>query len=159
MEQVGLGVDIVDLKRMERILARTPSFASFTYTDDEIAYCNARANATIHFATHFAAKEAVLKALGCGFLHGIGPKDVEVAHNKQGKPYAVLHRKAREIADEQEITSIPISLSYTHIEAVGIAVAMKDDYSKQKVDEIKPQDIASQLTQQFRDAKKILEES
>ncbi|MDO5328834.1 MAG: holo-ACP synthase [Coriobacteriia bacterium] len=156
MKQVGLGVDIVDIARMEEILIRTSNFANFTFTEDEISYCNARGNSVTHFATHFAAKEATLKCLGTGFLHGIGPKDVEVRHNNSGAPYIVLHGPAKKIADEMDISNIPISLSYTHTEAVAIAVAMKDEYARSKVDEVKQQDIASELTAQFKEAKKLL---
>lgn len=122
----GLGVDIVEVSRMEEILARTPGFKERVFTEGERAYCDAKHNPTIHYATHFAAKEAVLKALGTGFAEGIGFTDVEVAHDQKGKPVAVLHGRAKEIASEKGIIDIPISLSRTHTTAVANAIATSE---------------------------------
>ncbi len=122
----GLGVDIVEIARMEEILGRTPSFRQRVFTDGERAYCEAKHNPAIHFATHFAAKEAVLKALGTGFADGIGFTDVEVTHDPKGKPVAVLHGRAQEVAASRGITDIPISLSRTHSTAVANAIATSE---------------------------------
>ena len=72
---VGMGVDIVEIARMRDILARTPSFASRVFSEAERAYCEETAAPEAHFATRFAAKEAVLKALGTGFSSGIGVRE------------------------------------------------------------------------------------
>ena len=65
---VGLGVDIVeDDRRMKKILERTPSFARKVFSCEECCYCEDTAAPEVHFATRFAAKEAVVKALGTGF--------------------------------------------------------------------------------------------
>ena len=94
--QVGLGVDIVEIERMRRILARTPSFARKVFSEAERAYCDAKANPEVHYATRFAAKEAVVKALGTGFSEGIGVRDIEVRRTTKGRPYVVLTGRARE---------------------------------------------------------------
>ena len=60
----GLGVDIVEIPRMEAIVRRSPAFVRKVFTADERAYCDAKHNPAAHYATHFAAKEAVAKALG-----------------------------------------------------------------------------------------------
>ena len=57
---VGLGVDIVEIARMRRILERTPSFREKVFSEEERAYCESTANPEVHYATRFAAKEAVL---------------------------------------------------------------------------------------------------
>lgn len=75
---VGLGVDIVEIARMKKILERTPSFARKVFSCEECCYCEDTAMPEVHFATRFAAKEAVVKALGCGFTRGIGVRDIEV---------------------------------------------------------------------------------
>lgn len=72
-----------------------------------------------HYATRFAAKEAVLKALGTGFSEGIGPRDVEVVITAKGKPQVKLYRRAEEKAAELGIKDIPLSLSYTQDDAVA----------------------------------------
>ncbi len=122
----GLGVDIVEIARMQEILKRTPSFRERVFTQTERDYCESKHNPAIHYATHFAAKEAVLKALGTGFAKGIGFTDVEVTHDPKGKPLAVLHGRAKEIADENDIIDIPISLSRTHTTAVANAIATSE---------------------------------
>ena len=61
---VGLGVDIVEIARMRRILERTPSFREKVFSEEERSYCESTANPEVHYATRFAAKEAVLKAAG-----------------------------------------------------------------------------------------------
>ena len=122
----GLGVDIVEISRMAEILERTPGCVERVFPEGERAYCEGKHNPTIHYATHFAAKEAVLKALGTGFAEGIGFTDVEVAHDRRGKPTAVLHGRAKEIAQENGIIEIPISLSRTHTTAVANAIATSE---------------------------------
>ncbi len=67
---VGLGVDIVEIARMKKILERTPSFARKVFSCEECCYCEDTAMPEVHFATRFAAKEAVVKALGTGFTRG-----------------------------------------------------------------------------------------
>lgn len=158
-ENIGLGVDIVDIENMAKILENTPNFSNFTFTDKEKEYCMNHSNRAVeHFATHFAGKEAVLKALGNGFLDGVSPKDVEILHDEKGKPYVVLHNKAKEIANNMNISNIPISLSFTKKEAVSVAIALNNNPSiRSKIDK-KLMDPAQQLTKKFKEAKKILEE-
>ena len=92
--QVGLGLDVVEIERMRTILERTPSFAWRVFSEQERSYCEKKAVPAIHYATRFAAKEAVLKALGTGFAEGIGPRDIEVRRTPKGRPYAVLTGRA-----------------------------------------------------------------
>lgn len=155
---VGLGVDIVSIERMNKILDETPNFIDYTYNESEIEYCKKSSRWVEHFATHFAAKEAVLKALGNGFLEGTGPKDVEILHNDKGKPYCVLHNRIKEIADEQKIKDIPISLSFTNTDAVAVAIALTEKSAVQNEALNKAVDPVAQLTQKFKEAKKLLEE-
>ena len=122
-EEVGLGVDIVEIARMRKIIDRSPAFVEKVYSAAERAYCDSHAHPEVHYATRFAAKEAVLKALGTGFSEGIGWLDVEVRRTSKGRPYVVLTGRAREVAREQGVREIPLSLSYTHTDAVACAMA------------------------------------
>ena len=124
---VGLGVDIVEIARMRRILERTPSFREKVFSEEERSYCESTANPEVHYATRFAAKEAVLKALGTGFSRGIANHDVEVRRNAKGRPFVVLHGRAKEVADEQGVRELPLSLSYTHTDAVACALAITEE--------------------------------
>lgn len=153
--QVGLGVDIVEIARMRKILDRTPSFAPKVFSEAERAYCDGKATPEVHYATRFAAKEAVVKALGTGFSEGIGVRDIEVRRTSKGRPYVVLTGRAREVARERGVLEIPVSLSYTHTEAVACAMAITDDAvaaAKKRVDPME------ELARQFKDARAMLDE-
>ena len=153
--QVGLGVDIVEIARMAAVLKRTPRFKSRVFTADEQAYCDSMASPEIHYATRFAAKEAVLKALGTGFGWGTcDPRNVEVRRNVKGRPFVVLHGAVKEIARQQKITEIPISLSYTHAEAVACAMAITDD----SVAPPAPEDPMIELSRQFKELRNMLDD-
>ena len=153
--QVGLGVDIVEIARMAAVLKRTPRFKSRVFTADEQAYCDSMASPEIHYATRFAAKEAVLKALGTGFGWGTcDPRNVEVRRNVKGRPFVVLHGVVKEIAQMQKITEIPISLSYTHAEAVACAMAITDD----SVAPPAPEDPMIELSRQFKELRNMLDD-
>ena len=75
---------------MKSILEKTPSFARRVFTEEERAYCDASSRPAAHYASRFASREAVLKALGTGFSQGVGRKDVSVTRDKLGKPNALL---------------------------------------------------------------------
>ena len=152
---VGLGMDIVEIERMARILQRTPRFRVRVFTEDERAYCDSKAKPAVHYACRFAAKEAVLKALGTGFSKGIAPADVEVARNAQGRPYAVLHRKALEESKRQGVIDLPLSLSYTHSDAVACAMAITADSVRAAEERVNPME---ELAAQFKEARALLDD-
>ncbi len=152
---VGLGVDIVDIARMRRILERTPSFARKVYSDEERAYCLDKATPEVHFATRFAAKEAVVKALGTGFSGGIGVRDIEVRRTSKGRPYVVLSGRAKEVARELGVRELPISLSYTHTEAVACAMAITEASVRAAEERVNPME---ELARQFKEARGMLDE-
>ena len=120
----GLGVDIVEIARMSAIVGRSPAFVRRVFTEGERAYCEGRAKPAVHYATHFAAKEAVVKALGTGFSGGISFTDVEVGHDEKGRPVALLHGRAAAVAREQGVVELALSLSRTHDTAVANAIAL-----------------------------------
>lgn len=151
----GLGVDIVEIERMEKILTRSPQFPFRVFSEEERAYCESHHRPAVHYATHFAAKEAVLKALGTGFSQGIGFTDVEVSHDENGKPFVLLHGRAKEIADERGITEIPLSLSRTRDTAVANAIAMTP-VSKPKVEEkLSP---SQEIAARFKELRSMLDD-
>lgn len=154
-DQVGLGLDVVEIARMERILARTPSFAAKVFSAEERAYCDATAHPAVHYATRFAAKEAVAKALGTGFSDGINVRDIEVRRNAKGRPYVVLSGRARVVADRIGLREIPISLSFTHAEAVACAMAITEGAVAASEKRVDPME---ELTRQFKDARALLDE-
>lgn len=152
---VGLGVDIVEVARMEAILSRSPAFAKRVFSQAEQDYCNSKANAATHYALRFAAKEAVVKALGTGFSDGVGVRDIEVERASSGKPSVRLSGRALEVADEQGVRSISISLSYTKTDAVACALAVTE--ASMKATE-KRKDPMEELARQFKETRSILDD-
>ena len=147
-EKLGLGVDVVEIDRMRKICKRTPSFTVKMFSEAEIKYCEAKPEPEVHFAARFAAKEAVLKALGIGFSEGVGYRDVEVKLKTGGAPLATLHGKALELSNEAGVVDIPLSISHTNSEAVCVAIAI----TKTAIDAREKSKIAiDNITRQFKD--------
>lgn len=149
-EQVGLGIDVVEIARIRAILDRTPCFVEKVYSEAERAYCDAKALPEVHYAARFAAKEAVLKALGTGFSEGVGVRDVEVCRTAKGKPYVVLSGRAKEIARNLGVRELPISLTYTHTEAVACAMAITESSMQAAEQRVDPME---ELAKQFKEAR------
>ncbi len=121
---VGIGVDIVEVRRIERALSNGSSMVERVFTPREIEYCNEHKNRFQHFAGRFAAKEAALKALGTGWSSGIRWKDVEVTNGEMGRPELRLHGKAREIYDESGAARPMVTI--THAEQYAVAMVVLD---------------------------------
>ena len=121
----GLGVDIVEIGRMREALRRHPRMKERVFSADERAYCDKRNKPEVHYALRFAAKEAVLKALGTGFA-GMSFHDVEVVRDAGGRPTPRLHGRAAQVAAETGVVELHLSLSYTHTTAVASAVAITE---------------------------------
>src|SRR3977135_4420197 len=113
MHILGTGTDIVECLRIARMIERHGElFISRVYTDAEIEYCSTRKAATQHYAGRWAAKEAVLKALGPGWRRGISWRDIEVLNNRQGAPIVSLHAGAREVCEKAGIRKMHLSISH-----------------------------------------------
>lgn len=150
----GLGVDIVEIDRMKLALERTPRLRERVFSEDERWYCEHKAKPWVHYAMRFAAKEAVLKALGTGFS-GMRFCDVEVVREERGRPTPRLSGRAAERAAELGIVEMHLSLSFTHSTAVASAVAITADARPQKDERIDPK---AQLAASFKEARALLEE-
>jgi holo-[acyl-carrier protein] synthase len=120
---IGIGVDLVEVPRMRRALARTPGLAQRVFTDAERAYCERRRDPTERYAARFAAKEAVMKALGVG-LGAFGFHDVEVVKARSGEPSLRLAGKAAVLASERGVAEWRLTLTHTASVAEAIAVAL-----------------------------------
>ena len=151
----GIGVDMLEITRMERVIKRRPSFLKRVFTDEERAYCDSCARPAEHYAARFAAREAVLKALGTGFSEGIGFKDVSVTNDEWGKPIAVLSGRAAEVAAKRGVQEVALSLSHTRDVAVANAVLVTEDV-RPKVEE--RQDPAQELLASFKAARTVIDE-
>ncbi len=119
----GIGSDIVEIKRVREIIERRgQSFLERIFTHAEIGYCFLAKDASIRFAGRFAAKEAVLKALGTG-LRGVRWQDIEIVRDSFGKPMVRLTAGAASLAESQKITEIFLTISHSRNYAIAYAVA------------------------------------
>jgi holo-[acyl-carrier protein] synthase len=147
---VGLGVDIVEIERMRLALERHPNMARRLFSEEERLYCERKARPEVHYALRFAAKEAVVKALGTGFV-GLRFRDIEVAHDAKGRPIPVLTGAAEARATELGITEMHLSLSFTHTTAVASAVALTPEARPVTGDE--DEDPRQELARRFKETR------
>ncbi|MFV2067400.1 MAG: holo-ACP synthase [Pirellulales bacterium] len=127
MTVLGIGTDIVECLRIAQIIERHGElFINRVYTDHEIQYCRSRRAATQHYAGRWAAKEAVLKALGTGWRRGISWRDVEIQNAASGKPSIALRGGAREVFEKSGIRDMLISISHCRSHATAYAIAIGD---------------------------------
>jgi holo-[acyl-carrier protein] synthase len=120
---VGLGTDIVEIVRIGKMIERHGDhFLTRIYTDEEIRYCQRRKEYLQHYAGRWAAKEAVMKVLGTGFVRGIGWKDIEVAVKPSGQPQVLLHGGVRDYAEQLGIETVLITISHCRTYATATAI-------------------------------------
>jgi holo-[acyl-carrier protein] synthase len=120
----GTGADLCEVDRIEKALTSTHGarFRERVYTEAEIAYAESKANRWERYAARFAAKEAGMKALGTGWRHGIGWRDLEVVNLHSGRPTLRLHGKAHEIAEAMGVRAISLTLTHTAEQALAFVI-------------------------------------
>jgi holo-[acyl-carrier protein] synthase len=114
----GVGIDQLEIERLEEALARRPRLAERLFTASERAYAAERARPGQHLAARFCAKEAVAKALG---LKGWSFTDVEVVRG-DGAPSVLLHGDVARHAAALGVTEVKISLTHTRRDAAAVAI-------------------------------------
>ena len=125
MNVVGIGTDIIECLRIAQMIERHGElFLTRVYTAHEIEYCTTRKASTQHYAGRFAAKEAVLKALGTGWTRGIHWRDIEVRNEIGGRPRILLGGGARDLCEKVGITEMLISISHCRTHATAYALAL-----------------------------------
>ncbi|MDR1963930.1 MAG: holo-ACP synthase [Planctomycetaceae bacterium] len=140
MNIIGIGTDIIECERIERMIQRHGShFTDRVFTACEIRYCTDRKSSDQHFAGRWAAKEAVLKSLGTGWISGIAWTDVEVVNEPSGAPRIHLHSGAAKIAGEKRIAHIQISISHCKSHAIAFAAAIGETENESLTPNHKPQ--------------------
>ena len=117
---LSVGVDIVEIERIERAIRRwRERFLGRVYTPAEVAFCRGRVQ---ELAVRFAAKEAISKALGTG-MRGVDWREMEVLPDSRGKPLIKLHGRAQKRAQELGLTDFALSLSHSREFAIAFIVA------------------------------------
>jgi holo-[acyl-carrier protein] synthase len=133
MEILGIGTDIIECPRIGRMIEQHGElFLRRVYTDREIRYCQARKHAIEHFAGRWAAKEAILKALGTGWSRGIAWTDIEVRNGFGGEPRVLVGGGAKEVTLRRGIGDILISISHCRTYATAYAIAVSPGAARPK---------------------------
>jgi len=114
-----IGIDLIEIERVERALERRPRLAERLFTTAELEHCRRAARPGPHLAARFAAKEAALKALGLDYL---SPREAEVTGGGTQPPQLILHGRAAEAAREREV-ELELSLSHSRELAIAAVVA------------------------------------
>lgn len=153
MAEAGIGVDIVEIARMERIMRDTPGFFPRMFTEEERQYCEASARPAAHYACRFAAREAVLKALGVGF----GQDGRWALRTSLSLVMPMVARLPSclwglgPLAQRLGVQEVALSLSFTGELAVANAMAITPDFRpKAKEERVSERE---RLAQSFREAR------
>lgn len=117
---VGTGIDIAEVPRIAQSISRFGErFLRRIFTDQEMRYCDSKANRVERYAARFAAKEAAMKALGTGWNYGVRWRDIEVSRKPGSRPTIVFHGKAAEFAAKLGAVRVALSLSHTAEQAIA----------------------------------------
>lgn len=117
---LGVGNDIIEIERIKSTLSRHPQrFLMRVFTTLEQKYCMSRKDPVLHFAARFAAKEAIVKALGTGFSQGLSWLDFEISNDGKGKPLVSFSPFAKELLGN---ITIHLSMSHCHNYATAVAI-------------------------------------
>jgi holo-[acyl-carrier protein] synthase len=119
---VGVGVDLVEIDRVERLLRDRPSFRDRVFTDEERRYCDGKAAPAGCYAARWAAREAAIKALGG--IRGLKWQDISVTRARSGAPRLALSGSAKVRADELGVSEILVSFSHERSMATAFCIAV-----------------------------------
>ena len=121
---LGVGIDLIEMDRFKAALKRqgTPLLEKL-FTAAERRYCEDKWNRIAHYTARFAAKEAVLKALGTGWSGGIRWTDVEVARNGLGAVTVRLSGQAKKVAARKKIRRVHLNITHAQKHAAAVAIA------------------------------------
>ncbi len=122
---LGIGTDITECLRIARMIERHGDlFINRVYTPEEIRYCQNRKQSIQHFTGRWAAKEAILKAIGTGWVRGITWRDMEIRNDSSGRPVVAVRGGVQEVVEQLGITEIQVSISHCHTHATAVAIAV-----------------------------------
>ncbi len=120
----AVGIDMIAIPRVRKVLERHGErFLQRVYTPEEVAFCRGRLP---ELAARFAAKEAVMKALGTG-IRGVGWRDIEILPNRRGKPLVYLYGRGRARADRIGLDALDVSLTHERDFAIAAVVGARSE--------------------------------
>ena len=119
--EMAVGIDVIVISRVKKVLQRHPErFLKRVFTPEEVAYCRGRVH---ELAARFAAKEAVMKALGTG-ARGLAWREIEILPNRRGKPLVYLHGLAAQRGEKIGLRGVDVSLTHEGDLAIACVVGM-----------------------------------
>jgi holo-[acyl-carrier protein] synthase len=128
MQILGIGTDIIECLRIAQMIERHGErFVSRVFTPLEIEYCASRRAATQHYAGRWAAKEAIMKALGTGWVRGVNWTDIEIRNEPGGKPTTAFRGGVRDLVASIGLTDVMLSISHCRTHAVAYAIAVAEE--------------------------------
>lgn len=123
----GVGTDLVEVARLEHAARRHGDrFLHRVFTPSEVEYCRSQQHSFQSFAARFAAKEALLKALGTGLRDGISWQDMDIVRDGAGRPELILAGRALELATGRGVTRVFVSLSHTTDYGMAVVILERD---------------------------------
>ena len=124
-EVIGIGTEITECLRIARMIERHGElFIDRVYTTEEIRYCQNRKQTTQHFTGRWAAKEAILKALGTGWRKGISWRDIEIRNEPGGRPVVAVRGGVKDAVEQLGVVEIQVSISHCRTHATATAIAL-----------------------------------
>jgi len=120
---IGIGVDMVDVDRVQAIMERRgEQFVKRAFTENERAYCSKCQCPERRYAARFAAKEAVMKALGRGWFQGMPFREIEVTRGEHGRPGISLSGQTADLAKQLGVKRIHLSITHEQRAAVAFVI-------------------------------------
>lgn len=123
----GVGTDLTDVARLKDQIMKDRKFPSAFLTIKESDYCLSKVSWAQNMAGRFAAKEAFFKAIGTGWRNGMKLTDVEIVNNELGKPIIKLYGETLKFCDQENITTMHVSISHLKEYATAIVVLETHD--------------------------------
>ncbi len=128
---IGIGTDIIEIERIRHMIERHGDhFLNRCFTPSEIEYASRHRDSAVRYAGRWAAKEAVVKVLGTGFVQGITFHDIEVVSLHTGQPTVKLSGEALQISQQLKIVEIKLTISHAREYATATAIGVSDQASQ-----------------------------
>ncbi len=122
---LGIGTEITECLRIARMIEQHgEQFIDRVYTPAEVRYCQGRPQSTQHFAARFAAKQAILRALGINSSRGAVWADVEIRRDSSGRPAVAARGAIKDLIEQQGVGEILVTLSHCRTHATAYAIVM-----------------------------------